>query len=65
MNRTSLRRELVVGYSVILLASLTLFAGITYAILRQSLARTGTQSLRQTAAAAEQLVAPPTSPAWR
>ncbi|HEX8210361.1 MAG TPA: ATP-binding protein [Longimicrobium sp.] len=62
MNRTSLRRELVVGYSVILLASLTLFAGITYAILRQSLARTGTQSLRQTAAAAEQLVAPPDIP---
>jgi len=58
MTRTSLRRELVVGYSVILLASLTLFAGITYAILRQSLARTGTQSLRQTAAAAEQLIAP-------
>jgi heavy metal sensor kinase len=58
MNRSSLRRELVVGYSVILLASLTLFAGITYAILRQSLARTGTQSLRQTAAAAEQLIAP-------
>jgi two-component system heavy metal sensor histidine kinase CusS len=55
---SSLRRELVVGYSVILLASLTLFAGITYAILRQSLARTGTQSLRQTAAAAEQLIAP-------
>jgi heavy metal sensor kinase len=62
MNRTSLRRELVVGYSVILLASLTLFAGITYAILRQSLARTGTQSLRQTAAAAEQLVAPSNIP---
>jgi len=58
MNRSSLRRELVVGYSVILLASLTLFAGITYAILRQSLARTGTQTLRQTAAAAEQLIAP-------
>jgi heavy metal sensor kinase len=58
MNRSSLRRELVVGYSVILLASLTLFAGSTYAILRQSLARTGTQSLRQTAAAAEQLIAP-------
>jgi heavy metal sensor kinase len=54
----SLRREIVVGYSVILLAGLTLFAGITYAILRQSLARTGTQSLRQTAAAAEQLIAP-------
>ncbi|HEY0151183.1 MAG TPA: ATP-binding protein [Longimicrobium sp.] len=62
MTRTSLRRELVVGYSVILLASLTLFAGITYAILRQSLARTGTQSLRQTAAAAEQLVAPSNIP---
>jgi heavy metal sensor kinase len=60
MNRRppSLRRELVVGYSVILLASLTLFAAITYVVLQRSLARTGTQSLRQTAAAAEQLIAP-------
>ena len=58
----SLRREIVVGYSVILLASLTLFAGITYAILRQSLARTGTQSLRQTAMAAEQLMVMPGTP---
>jgi len=58
MTRRSLRQELVVGYSAILLVSLTLFAGITYAILRQYLERTGTQSLRQTALAAEQLVAP-------
>jgi heavy metal sensor kinase len=58
----SLRRDIVVGYSVILLASLTLFAGITYAILRQSLARTGTQSLRQTAMAAEQLIVLPETP---
>ncbi|HYW08394.1 MAG TPA: histidine kinase dimerization/phospho-acceptor domain-containing protein, partial [Longimicrobium sp.] len=62
MTRRSLRQELVVGYSAILLISLTLFAGITYAILRQYLERTGTQSLRQTALAAEQLVAPENIP---
>jgi len=58
----SLRREIVVGYSAILLAALTVFAGATYLILRQSLARTGTQSLRQTALAAEQLIVPSNIP---
>ncbi|HEX5725073.1 MAG TPA: ATP-binding protein, partial [Longimicrobiaceae bacterium] len=42
----------------VLLVALFLFAGATYLILRQTLSRTGTQSLRQTAAAAEQLIAP-------
>jgi heavy metal sensor kinase len=54
----SLRREIVAGYSLILLVALTLFAGATYGILRRSLRSAGTQSLRQTAAAAERFIAP-------
>jgi len=57
-RRPSLRREIVLGYSAILLVALSLFAGATYAILRRSLASAGTQSLRQTAAAAERIVVP-------
>ncbi|HEU0301398.1 MAG TPA: ATP-binding protein, partial [Longimicrobium sp.] len=57
-RRPSLRREIVLGYSLILLVALSLFAGATYAILRRSLANAGTQSLRQTAAAAERIMIP-------
>ena len=58
----SLRREIVAGYSIVLLVALTLFAAATYLILRQTLASAGTQSLRQTALAAEQLIAPASIP---
>ena len=61
----SLRREIVLGYSAILVAALTLFAGATYVILRQSLARTATASLRETAAAAERFLVPPNIPRVR
>jgi heavy metal sensor kinase len=61
-RRATLRREVVIGFSLILLVALTLFAGATYAILHRSLASTGTQSLRQTAAAAERLLVPPGIP---
>jgi heavy metal sensor kinase len=54
----TLRREVVVGFTLILVIALTLFAGATYAILQRSLASAGTQSLRQTAAAAERLMVP-------
>ena len=57
-RRRSLRREIVAGYSLILLVALTLFAGATYGILRRSLRSAATQSLRQTAAAAERFIAP-------
>jgi len=57
-GRPSLRREIVVGYTAVLVISLLFFAGATYLIMRQTLARAGTQSLRQTALAAEQLIAP-------
>ncbi|MDQ3388716.1 MAG: ATP-binding protein [Gemmatimonadota bacterium] len=62
MRPMSLRREVVLWYSVVLLVALTLFAGLSYAILRQTLARAGTASLRQTALAAEQLIVPPHIP---
>ncbi|HSU12817.1 MAG TPA: ATP-binding protein [Longimicrobium sp.] len=58
----SLRREIVIGYSALLLSALAVFGVATYLILRQSLARAGTQSLRETAAAAEQLILPPNIP---
>ena len=61
-RRPSLRREIVLGYSLILLVALSLFAGATYAILRRSLANVGTQSLRQTAEATERLLIPPNIP---
>ncbi|HEX6042502.1 sensor histidine kinase [Longimicrobium sp.] len=61
-KRRSLRREIVLGYSAILMMALFLFAAATYAILRRSLANAGTQSLRQTAAAAERIVIPPGLP---
>lgn len=61
-RRRSLRREIVIGYSAILLVALSLFAAAAYAILQRSLANAGTQSLRQTAAAAERIVIPPGLP---
>jgi len=61
-RRRSLRREIVLGYSAILLVALSLFAAAAYAILQRSLANAGTQSLRQTAAAAERIVVPPGLP---
>ncbi|HEV2147039.1 MAG TPA: HAMP domain-containing sensor histidine kinase [Longimicrobiaceae bacterium] len=54
----SLRREIVLWYSVILLVALTLFAGLTYLILARTLAGAGTASLRQSALTAEQLIIP-------
>jgi heavy metal sensor kinase len=54
----SLRREIVVGFTLLLGVSLTLFATAAYVILRQTLQSTGTASLRQTAFAAEQLIIP-------
>ena len=60
--RHSLRQELVLWYSLVLLIALSAFAGISYLLLRQTLARAGTASLRQTALAAEQLLIPPGIP---
>lgn len=58
----SLRREIVLGYTVVLVAALMLFAGSAWVILQQTLARTGTASLRETARTAEQLIVPAAIP---
>ena len=62
MRPTSLRQEIVLWYSLVLLIALTAFASLSYLILRESLERAGTASLRQTALTAEQLIAPPAIP---
>jgi heavy metal sensor kinase len=62
LRGATLRREVVVGFSLILIVALALFAGAAYVILQRSLSRTGTQSLRQTAEAAERLMVPPGIP---
>ena len=54
----SLRREIVLWYSVVLLVALAMFAGLSYLLLQRTLASAGTASLRQTALAAEQLIVP-------
>ncbi len=58
----SLRREILVWYSVVLLVALSTFAALSYLILRRTLDRAGTETLRQTAFAAEQLIIPPGVP---
>ena len=59
---TSLRREIVRGYSLVLVVSLLLFAGAAWVIMAETLARAGTASLRETAQAAEQIIVPPSIP---
>lgn len=60
MSRRSptLRREIVLWFSVVLLVALIAFAGLTYAILRETLRRAGAASLQQTAETAAQFVLP-------
>jgi signal transduction histidine kinase len=59
---SSLRREIVRGYSLVLVVSLGLFACAAYVIMAETLARAGTASLRETAQAAEQIIVPPSVP---
>lgn len=58
----TLRREILVWYSLILLVALGVFAAASYALLQRALDRAGTESLRQTAQAIEQLQVPPQIP---
>jgi len=66
MNNTSrppsLRREILVWYSVVLIAALSLFAMAAYFLLQRALIRSEAESLRQTALALEQLTIPPSMP---
>ena len=57
-RRPSLRGEFIRWYSLVLFATLLVFAAVAYLFLRQSVARAGTAGLRQTARIAEQLVVP-------
>ncbi|HET8657229.1 MAG TPA: HAMP domain-containing sensor histidine kinase [Longimicrobiaceae bacterium] len=58
----SLRREIVVWYSVVLLVALGGFGGLTFVLMRQALAWSGRVTLEQSAQAVENLYVPPTVP---
>lgn len=66
MKRTSgspsLRREIVLWYSLVLVAALGVFTLATYLLLQQALRRAETASLRQTAQTTEQLAIPASIP---
>ncbi|HEX6068877.1 MAG TPA: histidine kinase dimerization/phospho-acceptor domain-containing protein, partial [Longimicrobiaceae bacterium] len=61
-RRASLRREIVLWYSLVLIAALGAFAVITYLLLQQALERTGTASLRDAAQYTERVNIPPNIP---
>jgi heavy metal sensor kinase len=54
----SLRREIVLWYSVVLLVAVSAFGGLTFVLLRQALQWAGRTSLRQTAQAVEDIYVP-------
>lgn len=61
----TLRREILLWYSLILLLALGVFTMASYALLDRSLERAEAASLRQTAQAVEQLQVPPQIPRIR
>jgi signal transduction histidine kinase len=61
-RRASLRREIVLWYSLVLVAALGAFTIITYLLLQQALERTGTASLRDAAQYTERVNIPPNIP---
>ena len=61
-GRASLRREIVVWYSLVLLAALGAFTVITYALLHRTLDRTGAAALREAALFTERQNIPPGMP---
>lgn len=58
----SLRREILLWYTAVLLVALGLFSTAAYLLLRQALVRAEEESLRQTAQAVEQVAIPPRIP---
>lgn len=58
----SLRREILLWYSVVLIIALSLFAMATYFLLQRALLRAEGESLRQSVQAVEQLTVPPQIP---
>ena len=61
----SLRRDIVLWYSIVLLVAVTAFSAVTFLLLRQALTATGRSSLRQTAEAVENIYVPPAIPRVR
>jgi signal transduction histidine kinase len=61
----SLRRDIVVWYSIVLLIAVTAFSALTFLLLRQALTATGRSSLRQTAEAVENMYIPRAIPRVR
>ncbi|HET7322366.1 MAG TPA: HAMP domain-containing sensor histidine kinase [Longimicrobiaceae bacterium] len=61
----SLRREIVVWYSVVLLLALGTFSGLTFVLMQQALEWSGRSSLEQSARAVENLAVPPSVPRIR
>ena len=60
--RASLRRQIVLWYSLVLVIALGGFTVVTHLLLRQALERTGTASLREAAEYTERLNIPPGIP---
>ena len=60
--RASLRRQIVLWYSLVLVVALGGFTVVTHLLLRQALERTGTASLRDAAEYTERLNIPPDLP---
>jgi heavy metal sensor kinase len=58
----SLRREILVWYSLVMIVALSLFAMSAYFLLQRALIRAEGESLRQTAQAMEQVTVPPQIP---
>jgi two-component system, OmpR family, sensor kinase len=58
----TLRREIVLWYSLVLVVALGVFTAATHLLLQQALERAGRASLRQTAQTVEQLTVPPNIP---
>lgn len=61
-SRASLRRQIVLWYSLVLVIALGGFTVVTHLLLRQALERTGTASLREAAEYTERLNIPPGIP---
>lgn len=59
---STLRRQIVLWYSVVLLIALGAFTALTYLLLQETLQRTGTASLREAAEYAERVSIPPDLP---
>ena len=61
-GRASLRREIVLWYSLVLVVALGLFTVVTYLLMQQALERTGAASLREAALYSERMNIPASMP---